>query len=74
MELMSQRWTDLYNYLNPKEILEEIMELWLKVLNKYAPLKTKIYGISKNKWNFSKGCCQLMKVRDKAKKVAKNSK
>ena len=48
------------------------MELWLKVLNKYAPLKTKIYGSSRNKQNFSKECCQLMKARDKAKKEAKS--
>ena len=49
------------------------MELWLEVKNKYAQLKIKMYGHSKNKQNFSKDYCQLMMARDKAKKVAKSS-
>ena len=73
MELLSLRWTDFYNYSDPNYRLEKIMELWLRVKDKHAPLKTKIYGSSTKEQNFSKECCQLMKGSDRAKKVAKIS-
>ena len=69
MELISLRYTNVYNYLGPNEILDKIMELWLGDLNKYIPLKTKIDINNKNKWNFSKDCCQLMKASNKVKNL-----
>ena len=47
MKLMSLRWTYVYPYLDPNETLDKTMELWLGVMNRYSPLKTKFCGRAK---------------------------
>ena len=39
MEPVSVRWTELYNYGDPYNIVNMIIELLLEVLKKYAPLR-----------------------------------
>ena len=61
----------MYNLKDPNLILDKIMDHWLKMMDKYAPiiLVTSIYG--KNRLNLSKECWKLIKIRNKAKEVSK---
>ena len=40
------RWKDVFNYLDPNDLLEKIMELWLSVLEKHVPLKLKFTEVA----------------------------
>ena len=73
MDLLSQRWTEVYNLHDPNMVLDKIMELWLEILNKHAPLRVITNGFGKNRLNLSKECRKLIKIRNKAKEVSKRS-
>ena len=53
-------------YLTINEIVDKLMELWLSVLDKYAPLKTQTYGSgNNNKPSFSKEfCCCIDRTKN----------
>ena len=56
MELLLQKWTEMYNLKDPNLILDKITELWLETLDKYAPIRVVTSGYGKNRLNLSKEC------------------
>ena len=74
-ELLGQRWSKVYDILDPTLIDSAITDLITNVLNKHAPIKTFKGGggSRKGKINLSQECKQRIRNRNLLRKAAKVS-
>ena len=74
LDLMSLRWTEVYDLKDPTLIDTFITDKLLSVLDKHAPIRTfKTGGIKNRNRNISKECLQSIRNRNKLRQIAKRT-
>ena len=71
LDLIAQPWSNVYSFTDVKLITNEIMVLFLEILNKHAPCRLRNIKHKSNNLELSKECLNLIEYRNKLKRRAK---